>query len=177
MTKSNRITTESVPAPQTKGEAELLLSQIGNLQREVTVNATKQADEIATVKERFNKRNEEIADVITSCFKRLYVWAEANKIRLLKGKGKSVRISSGTISWRKTPPKVNVRNTEKVIEQIKAKGLDHLLRPIVEINKEAVLANPDDIAGISGISITSKEQFAVKPLETNVEKVEVVEKI
>ena len=53
-----------------------------------------------------------------------------------------------------------------VIETLEKLGLARFLRTKTEINKEAILADPDAVSGIAGLSIqTGVEDFVITPFE------------
>lgn len=70
-----------------------------------------------------------------------------------------------------TPPKVVVRAVENVLDYLRQAGLDRFIRSKDEVNKEAVLAEPEAVAHIKGISFSQKEEFIVLPFETELEEV------
>ena len=49
--------------------------------------------------------------------------------------------------------------------------LNRLIRVKEEVNKDAILAEPETVANIKGISITQREEFIVIPFETALESV------
>ncbi|CAK0765945.1 hypothetical protein CCP3SC15_330001 [Gammaproteobacteria bacterium] len=87
---------------------------------------------------------------------------------------RTIELSNGAFGWRITPPKVNVRNEDGVLEQLHAKGLVRFIRVVNEINKEAILVEPDAIAEIKGLTVANSEQFWAKPFESNIEDTRVV---
>lgn len=59
-----------------------------------------------------------------------------------------------------------VRGADQVIEQLRSFGLDRFIRIKEEVNKEAVLAEPDSVIVVKGITIAQSEDFVVEPFET-----------
>ena len=49
--------------------------------------------------------------------------------------------------------------------------LKRFIRTKEEINKEAILDEPEVVASVKGISITQKEDFVIVPFETELESV------
>jgi phage host-nuclease inhibitor protein Gam len=171
-TKSNKMKTEALAVPKTQAEAEQLLGRIGKLQRQVAFVEVEMNEELAKVKGRFEGVAQPKLAEIDRSFQALHAWAEANKTTLLKGKAKTVKLATGEISWRSTPPAVMLKNVAGVIAQLKDKGLLDFLRIKVEVNKEAILAEPAKAAGIKGLKIESREEFVAKPFESEIERAE-----
>ncbi|ENU1338198.1 host-nuclease inhibitor Gam family protein [Escherichia coli] len=58
------------------------------------------------------------------------------------------------------------RDVEGVIEMLRRMGLERFIRTKEEVNKEAVLAEPDAVKGIAGIKVNKgAESFYVEPFE------------
>ena len=77
----------------------------------------------------------------------------------------------GEVSWRKRPPKVSIRGTEAVIQALQSDGLERFLRHKAEIDRAAILKEPDVAASVKGITISSGgEDFLVQPFETKLEE-------
>ncbi len=70
-----------------------------------------------------------------------------------------------------TPPKVFIRAIENVLDYLRMAGLNRFIRVKEEVNKDAILAEPEVVANIKGISITQREEFIVIPFETALESV------
>jgi phage host-nuclease inhibitor protein Gam len=174
--KKSRIKTNAIEAPASQEEAEQLLSEIGKLQRRVTKVEANMNDKLAVIKDEFEKRAQPLNDEITGKFQALHAWAEANKGSLLKGKLKTVKLSSGELSWRTSPPSVRITGVATVIKNLKALGLTEFVRTKDEVNKEAILNDQERVEGVKGISITQKEEFVAKPFESEIERAEPVKK-
>jgi len=171
MAARQKVKADAIQLPATKEEAEVLLGQIGSLQRRITESETVMNDQIAAVKDRYQKKAGQFSEVIGESFKRLHAWAEAHKHELLPGKKKSAELSTGVVSWRKTPPKVNVKNTEAAIEELKAAGLGRFVKTTEVIDKEAILAEIKSVELLEQISVSQRTEFVAKPHDTNIEKV------
>ena len=166
-----KVKANAVQIPGTQEEAEVILGQIGNLQRKLTFVETAMNDKLAAVQSRYKKQAEQIIEEINAAFKRLHGWAEAHKNSLLRGKRKSADISTGRLSWRKTPPKVNVKNTEDAIKELKRRKLKRFIKTTEVIDKEAILADPGAIKGLENLSVTHRTEFVAKPHDSDIEKV------
>lgn len=93
-------------------------------------------------------------------------WCEAHRAELTGGKVKFHEFGTGRVLWRLRPPRVSIRGTEAVIEACRRLGLTKFLREKVEINKEAMLAEPEVAGRIQGVVIASEgEDFVIEPAE------------
>lgn len=159
----------------TRDEAEERLANIGSAQRRVTEIEAAMNDEIAAIKTHYEAQAAPHNLSITDNFRDLQLWAEANRDSLCVGKVKTVRMATGEILWRKRPPSVRITGAPAVIERLISFGLTVFVREKQEIDKDAILAEPDQVKGIQGIKvITDVEDFVAKPFETEIERVEPV---
>ncbi len=69
------------------------------------------------------------------------------------------------------PEKVTVRNVDLVLEELRKQQLYEFIRAKEEINKERILAQPERVANVPGISISQGEDFVVVPFSTQIERV------
>ena len=91
-------------------------------------------------------------------------WCEAHREELTGGRTKTVEFGSGRALWRLRPPSVSLRGKEAVIEACATLGLNRFLRMKVDVNKEAMLAEPDVARRVAGVSIGSEgEDFVIEP--------------
>lgn len=170
-----RLKTNGIMVPATRTQAEELLFGIGEMQREVVRKETKMNDELAAIKLKYGDLVKPLNTVIDDQFSALHMYAEANKDDLLDGKLKSCKMATGDIGWRTSTPKVTVRNAKVVLESLKQLGLSQFIRTKEEINKDAILADKDQkAASINGITITQKDEFWIKPFESEVEKAQAI---
>lgn len=162
--------TISIAAPRSQEEAERMLFSIGANQRQIRAIEVRMNDMLAEARAAFEAEAQPLNAAIEDEFAALHAWAEANKDSLLHGKAKTVRLATGELSWRTSPPSVRVTKPEDVLERLRQLGLERFVRTKHEINKEAVLAEPDAVSGVKGISVMQKEEFVAKPFETEIEK-------
>jgi phage host-nuclease inhibitor protein Gam len=95
-------------------------------------------------------------------------YCEAHRDELTNGgRVKTANLVTGEVQWRQRPPSVAVRSVDAVIETLKRLGLNRFLRPKKdEINKEAILNEPDEVRGVAGLKIiTGVEDFVITPFE------------
>lgn len=159
------------PVPQTREAAIEAIAEIGRRQRERERIQTAMNDELAAIKERYEADALPHNEAIVALSRGVRTWCESNRELLTRGKTKTVILPSGEVRWRVRPPRVVLRAVESVIGTLKELGLSRFVRTKEEINKEAILADPDAVANIKGISITQGEDFVIVPYETKLEEV------
>lgn len=176
MPKTNpRIKTPAIAAPRTREEAEALLAAIGRSQREVTRIEADLNDQITALKAEAEQSAALYNAEIEGCFRALHAWAEAHRDELCPRGTKTARLATGEICWRQRPPSVRVTGAERVIEALRRLGLGRFIRTKEEVDKEAILSEPEAVRGVKGLSvITGVEDFVAKPYETEIERAEPV---
>lgn len=129
-------------------------------------------DELATIRATYEEQARPHAEVIKSLSQGVQVWCDANRETLTMGnKTKTANLASGEVRWRMRPPKVVVRGMDMVMEELKGLHLERFLRIKEEVNKEAILADPEAVQHVKGISIDQGEDFVILPFETELEEV------
>lgn len=167
-----RMKAAAVAAPATLQDAERMLGEIGELQRRVVRIETDMNEILADVKTKHEELAQPLNEKIETLFRGVHAYAEAHRKSLLVGDSKTVRLSTGLLLWRKTPPAVNVskKNVETVIAWLKSAGLSDLVRTKEEINKEGILGDPTRVENYSLIRIKQTEEFVAKPFESQIER-------
>ena len=153
-------------ALQTQDEVALAIKQIGDLEREQVRLTTQQADEKAAVDEKYTAQLTALKEQV----KAVQAFCETRRLELTNGgKQKTAYFTTGEVQWRAKPPKVGISSMAKVIENIKNLGLFQFLRVKEEVNKEALLADPNNAKAIAGVSIReNEEEFVIKPNDEEV---------
>ena len=72
---------------------------------------------------------------------------------------------------RMRPPSVRVTGSEAVLDALRRMGLRRFIREREEVNKDAILNEPDAVADVPGISISQGEDFVVVPFEAELAEV------
>lgn len=161
----------NLPVPQTTEEATSAIADIGALNREIgRINADAN-DQIAAISQATADKVLPLQERVVALTEGLKVWSEANRLALTGGgKVKSANLVTGTISWRNLPPKVSLRKLEDVVAKIKSMGLGRkFLRIKEEVDKEAMLKDPEKARTIPGVTVGSAgEEFIVEPFEVDV---------
>jgi phage host-nuclease inhibitor protein Gam len=162
----NKRAAETATPPKHRDEAEAYLEQIGIIQREIQLNKMALAEAIANVTAEMEEASAKLAAEHDRLFRGLQLWAEANRHALTDGgKTKTVRLGNGTIAWRQAPPSVQIKGQESVLAYLMEKKGEEFLRTKVEINREAMLANPEQASKIPGVTIKSAgESFVIEPV-------------
>lgn len=167
-TKKTRTKTPAtvVEVPQSKPMAAQQLHQLGIVMREHTRMATELNDKIAALTQDAQPLLDKLQAQAQSLQAGLQTWCEANRATLLADGGKTANLITGEVSWRIRPPSVTVRGVEDVLSQMRAHQLLRFIRTKEEVNKEAILNDPEAVSGIKGITVVSGvEDFIATPFE------------
>lgn len=107
---------------------------------------------------------------LSELFEGVFVFAQGRRDALTEtGKRKTVEVPSGKFGWRLPPPSVSVKSAKALIERLKNLGLTRFIRTKEDVNKEAMLAEPEVAQSVEGVKIRQEEEFFVKPDEVKVE--------
>lgn len=166
--KVTRLKTPAVEAPQSRDDVARMIREIGDLQRDFARVQATMNDAIAEATNLAQPQLSGLTARIEALQTGVQTWCEAHRDELTRnGKVKSANLVTGEVQWRQRPPSVRVRALDAVLAEIHARGLAaSYIRAREELNKEAVLAAPDEVAGIPGLSIqTGVEDFVITPFE------------
>lgn len=190
-TKKKAKAPAALNVPQTKEEAAARVADMGVLLREFERLRADMNDSIAEITRVAQPMLEELTQKIEAHRAGVQVWCEANRDALTNGgKTKTANLVTGEVAWRIDPPSVRVTNAEVVITTLGQLQLDHYVRTMREVNKEAILAafntarvtseeqaqkdvalgkllgDVEALQGLSGITIKAGvEKFVVTPFE------------
>lgn len=168
MSKPNKIKSKAAPyAPQTRDDTAADIRKLGDLQRRLLRAEADMNDRIAKVTAAAQPDIDALKEQITTLQVGVQTWCEANRDALTDGgKVKSANLVTGEVSWRQRPPSVAVRGADTVIETLRRLGLTRFIRSRDEVNKEAILNEPDAARGVAGLNIvTGIEDFTIAPFE------------
>lgn len=175
MAKRSRLKSRAAthPVPRNMNEANDFIYRIGAAQRERDRIQAEMNDRLAEIKVEFEETALPLKTEIEDRTKGVLTFCEANRDDLTRsGKVKFHKFPAGEINWRRRPPKVSVRGMAVVLERLKSLGLKRFIRTKEEVNKEAMLAEPDVAASVDGITVGSEgEDFVITPFETDLEEV------
>lgn len=170
--KTTRVATPTIAAPQTAAECDALILRLGVAQRRRQAIETEMNEHLAQVRERYERDARTWADEIKVLAERIQAYCEAHRAELTAdGKRKTFRFGSGEVQWRMRPPSVSVRAVDTVLDALRFFKLDRFIRTRHDLDKEAVLKEPEAVAHVQGLTISQREDFVVKPWDTDLEQV------
>ncbi|MEW5905126.1 MAG: host-nuclease inhibitor Gam family protein [Pseudomonadota bacterium] len=159
-----------INVPQNNGECAADIKQIGDLQRQLARTQAEMNDAIAHVTQSYQGTLEALTLQIGGLQEGVQAYCEANRNDLTNGgKVKTSNFITGEVQWRQRPPSVRVTGADSVIETLQRLGLSAFVREKLEVNKEAILNEPEKVKGVAGINIiTGVEDFVITPFEQEV---------
>ena len=164
--------------PKSDDELTDFIRQIGQHQRDLARIEAGLNEDVERIKARSVKDSRPHQDAIDALFEGIFVFAQKQRAQLTDaGKAKTVHLTTGDIQWRMTPRAVTLRGVEKIIAFCKANRMLRFIRTKEEVNKEAMLAEPDVAGKIIGVTIGQHEEFVVVPSEVKIEVTKKVEKL
>jgi phage host-nuclease inhibitor protein Gam len=156
----------AVPVPQSREAAAQAVAEIGALSRDLGRIEHDMNDELAAIKEGYEEEAEPRRQRIAALTEGVQTWAEANRDSLTQnGKTKTATLTTGELQWRLRPPSVRVTGADAVLTALRRFGLGRFIRAKEEVNKEAILNEPEAVAHVPGITISQGEDFVVTPFE------------
>jgi phage host-nuclease inhibitor protein Gam len=169
---TNKRLARNYPVPQTRDDCDKMIFELGAMRRDILRLEAAMNDALAAVKEHYEQEAQPLKDKAEELFSGIETWCDANRETLTRGgQVKFAQLKNGEIKWRARPPKVAVRAADMVIEALKSLGLSRFVRVKEEINKDAILSDPDAVRAVKGISIGSEgEDFVVEPFEHELAK-------
>ena len=156
-----------ITVPQTKDAAASDIRQIGDLQRNLQRTTAEMNDAIANITATYQPTLETIGEQVKQLQEGVQAYCEGHRSELTNdGKVKTANLITGEVQWRQRPPSVRITGAESVLENLKRWNLGKFIRRKEEINKEAILNEPDEVKGVAGISVvTGVEDFVITPFE------------
>jgi phage host-nuclease inhibitor protein Gam len=152
--------------PQNANDTVEAIREIGEKEREITRLQADMNDELARVKERWEAEVLPLARRVTELTTGVQIWCEANRAALTQnGKVKTAAFASGEVAWRTRPPSVHITGVSAVLDALVRLGLSRFIREKREVNREAILNEPQAVAHVPGISIRQGEDFVIQPFE------------
>lgn len=172
MAKANTTvkTAAAVFVARSRDEADHAVAQIGALQRQREEIQTAMNARLAELKATSETEAAPINAAIKELSHGVQVWAEAHRDALCKGI-KTVKLGNGELRWRLRPPSVVVRGAGMVVEALKRLGLSRFVRVKEEIDKAAILADPQAVQDVKGLQVAQGEDFVIVPFATELEEV------
>lgn len=154
----------ATPVPQTKHEMALMVSRIGVINGSLERVEAQRDQRIAAVYQMATEKSGPLLKERSELVEAVAAYCEAHRDELTdKGKTKTVKLPSGELRWRFTPPKVTLKGVPKVLAYLKSNALTQFVRTKEEVNKEAMLAEPAKALAIPGVNISRTEEFIIQP--------------
>lgn len=160
-------TKAQIYVPQTKDAAAADIRKIGDYQRHIQRTQAEMNDAIAHITATFQPSLQSLGAQLKNLQNGVQGYCEAHRHELTnEGRVKTANLITGEVQWRQRPPSVAVRGAETVIENLLRLGLGKFVREKLEVNKEAILNEPDEVKGVAGINVvTGVEDFVITPFE------------
>lgn len=167
MAKAKKADAVPVVVPETYGEANTLLEQLGWAQRDLALKELRLAGKVAKLTALIEKTAGPLKARIKTLEDQIAAYATAHRKELLAGDTKHHDFPAGKVSWRLNPQSVELRGKLKVAdvvaEILRLKLRRPFLRMKLELNKEAILADQEKAKPITGIRIAQGETFSIEP--------------
>jgi phage host-nuclease inhibitor protein Gam len=176
---------DNVVALTIKNRAELegAIAQMGDLQRQKRDIENRYGEQIQALQEQLGEELQPIDAAILAVSLGIKAFADLNRKEIFPTEKKTVAFPTGSISYRDKPAAVKTRQSAKLVEKILAENglLDYyhkavtkfnkvFLRLKLEINKDAVLADPITARKLIGVEIEEGvERLYVKPSAVDTE--------
>ncbi|MDR2092288.1 MAG: host-nuclease inhibitor Gam family protein [Azoarcus sp.] len=159
----------SVRVCQSREETQSAIRELGNARRELTRVQTHLNDGIAALTAGHAPQIDALRERIDALALGIQLWCENHRAELTPDGGKTANLVTGEVHWNAGKKSVSIRDTDRVIEIMRTLGMKQFLRDKTEINKNAILENPEAVLGIPGIKVTTGvETFSVTPFEIEV---------
>ncbi len=170
MAGKSSVKKQTVCVPNDLTEAAQFIREIGQIERNISQINSRLNENISNLTQVATEKVTPHSERQSELLEGLYVFAEARRAELTEdGRKKTVDLPTGTIAWRLTPSAVSLNNLERILALIKELGLIKFIRIKEEIDKEAMLREPEVAKTIKGVTISQKEEFVVKPTESDAE--------
>ena len=167
-----------IAVPKSLDEAAQFLAQIGQEQRATDKIQSGLNTAVDKLKTQAMTDAEPHQKKVSQLVEGLFAYAEAHRDELTDGgKRKTVEVPTGTFGWRMTPPAVSLRDIESILKSLKSLKLKRFIRTKEEVDKEAMLKEPDVAKTVKGVSIGQREEFVAKPAVLEVEIATQVDKL
>lgn len=160
----------SAYVPQSRDDAAADIRKIGDLQRQLLRDTAEMNDAIAHITASYQPRLDTVGDQLKTLQDGVQAYCEAHRHELTnEGKVKTASLITGEVQWRQRPPSVRISKSEVVLETLARLGLSRFIRKVEEVNKAAILDEPDAVRGVAGITVvTGVEDFVITPFEQEV---------
>lgn len=169
---------KSVIVPKDRAGLEKFVSDIREAEQKIIAleddlekEISELAAEISELKRKAQAKAKPYEEKINELTKGVYIFAEGHRDELTdRGAKKTVELVAGDkIKWYFTPPAVAVADEEEAVKELKRRGLSQFIRTKEEIDKEAILREPEKVKNLKYLSIGQEEIFAIVLLAIGIE--------
>jgi len=176
--KERKIKHVVVPIPASLEEAAEFVGRIGKEQREIDRIQNKLNEAVEKLKSKSMSESQVRNENISQLVEGLFIFAESHRKELTKNeKKKTIEFPTGIFGWRMTPPAVSLKNVKQILKELMKRKLKQFIRVKREVDKEAMMKEPELAASIKGVTIGQHEEFMVKPAELELEITSEVDKL
>jgi len=156
-----------ISAPTNLDEATKVLGHIGQRLRSIEDAERRMNERIERIKQPYIGRVTADEAELNQLVEVLYAYAHANR-ETLTVDSKTVKLPTGTISWKLSPQAIELLDEEEVVvARFEALEMPRFVRTKKELDKEQALKEPKVIEGVEGIAIIQRENFVIKPSQTS----------
>jgi phage host-nuclease inhibitor protein Gam len=151
----------------TYNEVNGLIEQLGQRQREIAIDEALMNEKIVETKAFYEDLSRQARTECVAAEKAIRDWCKAHRQELTdNGARKYHDFPAGRVIWRKDPPSVSVpkKGIAQILLWLHAHKLARFIRVKEELDKEAMLAEPDLAATVPEVRIRKGgERFVVEP--------------
>jgi phage host-nuclease inhibitor protein Gam len=151
------------PMPASKEELAALLVEVGEIQ---SARIEKFNRYLSRLEAAERERRESIKPLDRQLEIRLaaiQAYANAHRGELVERDSKTVKLDTGTLGWRKTPPSLVVADADKLLVQLESKKLGRFIRIVKSVNRRKLLEEPEILGKLDGVSIRQTVRMFVHP--------------
>ncbi|EDS5585792.1 host-nuclease inhibitor protein Gam [Salmonella enterica subsp. enterica serovar Saintpaul] len=163
--------------PQSREQVIADIKEIGDIQRKLTRMETQKNDQIAVIVSKYTPDTEALNTKLELLKSGVQAWCSVNRNTLTSnGKTKTVKFTTGEVSWRTNPLSVNIKGTKAVLEELIKRKWEQFISRKMDINKaainDALKADEDaDVGKLKGIIVNKDtETFFITPFEQELDK-------
>jgi phage host-nuclease inhibitor protein Gam len=172
--------TKAIAVPQDREGAAAAIAELGATLRGIDRLETEMNEAIAKIKADFVKRAAPFRVKAEALEHGITIFCAANRKQLTGDKSKTVDFHVGKVSWRWNNAKVTIKgkeeNTVKLLQGSGDPELRKFLRATFEVDRVAMLRNPNLAKTIDGVEIAEGvETFEIKPESVKIPEAEVAE--
>lgn len=161
-----------VVVPKDRVEMEQFVARIREVAEKLKALSAEIAGDLAVIAARVNDvkkdaqtRAKPLEERIDGLAQGVFIFASDHRSELTdEDRKKTVELVTGDkIRWYLPPSSVVVADEDEAIAELERRGLGEFIRVKKEINKEAILQNPEKIAKLKHLSVSQVEIFAIVP--------------